>query len=151
MFISINRVFPVLVFTVSIAVCATSSARPLTENERKAVESGVSNELKDPYSAKFTHGDYPAKKANGIYCGKVNARNSYGAYIGNKLFAVMIMKMGDNDYMAPLVGDISNQEVVASTCASGGYDLRINKALKKSVNDERKAKGFEPLANEYFY
>lgn len=65
------------------------SARELTKEEVEAVEIGVGQQLKDPYSAKYTHGSYMFEgRSGGVYCGKVNAKNSYGAYIGDRLFAV---------------------------------------------------------------
>lgn len=48
----------------------------------------VSRDLKDPYSAKFEGlyigTTYPKKQP--VVCGTINAKNSYGAYIGRKMF-----------------------------------------------------------------
>ena len=41
----------------------------------EAVEIGVGQQLKDPYSAKYTHGSYMFEgRSGGVYCGKVNAK-----------------------------------------------------------------------------
>ena len=47
----------------------------------------IKSQLKDPYSAVF-EGIYMGKTENGapVVCGTVNAKNSYGGYIGRKNF-----------------------------------------------------------------
>jgi hypothetical protein len=40
----------------------------------------------------------------GVYCGKVNAKNSYGAYIGDRLFAVVFIDTKSDG----LLGDAAN-------------------------------------------
>ena len=42
------------------------SARELTKEEVEAVEIGVGQQLKDPYSAKYTHGSYMFEGRSGV-------------------------------------------------------------------------------------
>ncbi|MDD9221540.1 hypothetical protein [Enterobacter kobei] len=127
-------------------------ARELLPEEVTAVESTVKQGLKDPYSAHFELGDFPETDKNSLYCGLVNAKNSYGAYTGNQLFSVMLMKNDKGEYKAlsmdknyaddkPL-----DQEVIAASCASAGYPVKVKKYLVKNVNKSRKAKGLPNLS-----
>lgn len=128
------------------------SARELTKEEVEAVEIGVGQQLKDPYSAKYTHGSYMFEgRSGGVYCGKVNAKNSYGAYIGDRLFAVVFIDTKSDGLLAVPVGSMDSQEAISSLCASSGYDLRVNKIFKDDVNEERARKGFSKLDDAYFY
>lgn len=49
--------------------------------------------LKDPDSAKFT-GPNRGKVNTGSWCGYVNAKNSFGGYVGDKSFIVMFDDQG---------------------------------------------------------
>lgn len=66
----------------------------------------VRNRLKDPESATFSD-IYGVKneslRAGFSICGKVNAKNSFGGYVGNKSFAVT----GNNAVLAPEGGNFS--------------------------------------------
>lgn len=55
----------------------------LIENAKNMIKS----QLKDPYSAQFEN-IYIGKTENNlpVVCGEVNAKNSYGAYVGRKKF-----------------------------------------------------------------
>ena len=124
----------------------------LTKEEVEAVEIVVGQQLKDPYSAKYTHGSYMFEgRSGGVYCGKVNAKNSYGAYIGDRLFAVVFIDTKSDGLLAVPVGSMDSQEAISSLCASSGYDLRVNKIFKDDVNKERARKGFSKLDDAYFY
>ncbi|HHH3206602.1 TPA: hypothetical protein ACPY7B_003354 [Klebsiella pneumoniae] len=125
-------------------------ARELTDVEKKSVEQGVGKLLKDPYSAKYTHDSYEDTHGNKTYCGKVNAKNSYGAYIGDRMFAVVFIDTESEGLIAPAL-DMDNQEVVKSVCASAGYDIPVSKLFKDDVNKSRLEKGFSKLSNSYFY
>jgi len=67
---------------------------PLEDNSAiKAVEDAVKEGLKDPFSAQFR--DF-FTVSSGKVCGQVNAKNSYGAYVGWKLFVTTpLHKVGD--------------------------------------------------------
>lgn len=68
-------------------------ARPITEDEKSAVENVIREEMKDPDAAKFYHMDFPYPDTTFTYCGYVNGKNSYGAYAGKQLFATFLGKM----------------------------------------------------------
>lgn len=63
------------------------AAYTLTQSDTKVVEQGVRNSLKDPASAMFGHMK-AAKRTDGLItvCGSVNARNSFGGYVGMEPF-----------------------------------------------------------------
>jgi hypothetical protein len=70
-------------------VATASSAVPITLSKAQieSIKAGVAKDLKDPESARF--GDsFRAVESSGaiIVCGYVNAKNSYGGYIGEKPF-----------------------------------------------------------------
>ena len=64
-------------------------------------ESRVADSLKDPDSAKFRK----SFEGDGVYCGEVNAKNSFGAYIGwkkwvwNPALTVMQGQVKDKDFV----------------------------------------------------
>lgn len=64
----------------------------LTQEQQQAAISVVKESLKDPYSAVFDSEVQGYKKVPPALgytaCGKVNAKNAYGAFTGKKLFAV---------------------------------------------------------------
>ena len=147
-----SHFFLFFVFCFSCFFSSVLSARELTKEEVEAVEIGVGQQLKDPYSAKYTHGSYIFEgRSGGVYCGKVNAKNSYGAYIGDRLFAVVFIDTKSDGLLAAPLGRMDSQEVISSLCASSGYDLRVNKIFKDDVNKERTQKGFPKLDDAYFY
>ncbi len=133
-----------------------SSARPLTEPEREAVEKTIREEMKDPDAAKFYHQDYPYPDSTYMYCGYVNGKNYYGAYAGKQLFAAFIFPKTDKQELTVASFDINSStgeptdpDVLASMCAGAGYDLPVKKILFKGVNDDRKKKNIPPLEKRY--
>lgn len=79
-----------IVFTSALILVSCSAAADYPEKYSTLVESAKSNiraQLKDPYSAEFE--DIFIGKSNNnspVVCGKVNAKNSYGGYVGRKRF-----------------------------------------------------------------
>lgn len=61
----------------------------LNEAQKTQIREAVGEELKDPFSAQY---DWKPVYDEYIYCGRVNSKNSYGAYTGYKLFAVLYAK-----------------------------------------------------------
>jgi len=141
-----KRLGVLFLFFLSIA----AEARPLTDPEKKAIESTIREEMKDPEAAKFYHGDFPYPNTY-MYCGYVNGKNSYGAYAGKQLFAVMVDKNDKGEYFAlsfdysKATGEPTEPEVIATLCANNGYDLPVKKMFYKDVNRERKKKNIPPL------
>lgn len=69
-----------------------SSLRDVTASEKAAMISAVKDVLKDPASAKFK---WPPIYPNAeVYCGFVNAKNSYGGYTGDELYYLAFHRTG---------------------------------------------------------
>lgn len=93
--------------------------------ERTAVTALVHAELKDPSSAQFQW--LPIAKS-GIYCGRVNAKNSYGGYTGFRPFVVFWNEA--TGLRKPLPGalvasdsDNAMTDVIQQQCSSAGYKV----------------------------
>lgn len=62
----------------------------LTDEERKELERTISIELRDPSSAIFRDEIFRICEGGSCYyCGEVNAKNLFGAYVGFRTFQVM--------------------------------------------------------------
>ena len=69
-----------------------SALRELTAPEKKALAEGFAKGLKDPASAQFQWAKVPKSPSDSEdYCGMVNAKNSYGGYVGSMPFMGMIL------------------------------------------------------------
>jgi len=73
--------------------------RPLTDIEKKIVASTYAERLRDPLSAQFRWHNLirlpSARSHELIYCFQVNAKNSYGSYIGFKtIFGTVTQRNG---------------------------------------------------------
>jgi len=70
----------------------------VTPEIESAAKEGLKHTLKDPDSAKIS---ISSAFDNGqdviIVCGSVNAKNSYGGYVGSSLFEVSVMKVKKTD------------------------------------------------------
>lgn len=73
-----------------VMIFSTQTQDYILENgQPKAVEESIESVkrgLKDPYSAIVSSVELKAYKSGVVVCGNVNAKNSYGAYTGNKRF-----------------------------------------------------------------
>lgn len=69
----------------------------------------VRNKLKDPQSARFSRITY--QKHTNVICGYVNAKNSYGGYIGDRRFVIV------NGYVNILDGTSTVNEYFATMCS----------------------------------
>ena len=88
----------------------------LSPSLKSAIKAHVSASLKDPYSAKFSP-ITASENAEGTQyriCGFVNAKNSFGGYVGMKPFQLLYnvdskrivhTGIGDNDIMASTIVD----------------------------------------------
>lgn len=65
-----------------------SACKPSDEEMIKFGESLVRHSLKDPESAKFSSYYRPFGDGVGYVCGTVNAKNSYGGYVGNRNYYI---------------------------------------------------------------
>ena len=130
-------------------------ARPITVDERAAVEDVIREEMKDPEAAKFYHMDFPYPDNTFTYCGYVNGKNSYGAYSGKQLFATFLGKNADGKLIAASfdvnsqTGEPVDQSVISTLCASAGYDIPVKKMFFQDVNKNRAEKGIPKLNSQY--
>jgi hypothetical protein len=115
----------------SAAYSGPADARSPTEQEKKVISEAVSRQLKDPYAAKFVFPALPILKDGGMpfYCGLVNSKNSYGAYVGETPFGVALVVRKGNIVGAIPIGDLGNPsssttEATMRQCAAEGRPLR---------------------------
>lgn len=92
-----------------------SAPRPLTDVEKALISEHVGSSLKDPASASYTYLNY---NGSNYYCGKVNAKNSYGGYVGKEFFLVRLSNQAGKlvPMDAPALG-----AGVLQMCAAAGY------------------------------
>lgn len=105
--------------------CAKITRRELIGLEKSAVISAVKTELKDPYSAQFKWMKVVKQKSSiQDYCALVNAKNSYGGYVGYTPFQVMIAKESNGNITAigPIIGNEDTMDMVLEHCASRCYE-----------------------------
>lgn len=113
------------------ALLATTSGEALardtlTAKEKSAIEKAVKRELLDPESARFKWLNLPpgtsTKSSAVTYCGLVNSKNSYGGYVGDSPFQVIIMWSEKGkllDEVDVFIRD--NKNVTYKICADAGY------------------------------
>lgn len=143
-----------LILMFVLAISSTSAlSRELLPEEKSAVETTIRDEMKDPDAAKFYFADFPVESSY-VYCGLVNGKNSYGAYVGKKLFAVFLVKNDKGEYKAlslnsnKSTGEPSSQDIISATCSGAGYDVMVPSYLVKNVNKTRKNNGLPPLTKD---
>ena len=72
---------------------ADTELRELNSAEKKLLAEHLSRDLKDPGSAQFRWTKFPKIPSDNEpihYCGTVNAKNSYGGYVGHQPFIAVI-------------------------------------------------------------
>lgn len=117
----------------ALAGCQTTVEPPpqttpyaLNEKEIEIVKSGVRDSLKDPASALFRGQFKAARGSKGtIYvCGLVNARNSFGGYVGDKPFIGILATApggkGASFTVADMGGTDTDTFVTAGMCKTYG-------------------------------
>ncbi len=99
-------------------------AAALTSSERSAILEAVKSTLKDPYSAVIS--SVSAKKNAGgtviEVCGLINAKNSFGAYVGNRPFFAFATRTAGVLTVSPGILTIANEpyelEFVRQKCSA---------------------------------
>jgi len=100
-------------------------ARELSGAEKSVISKSILESLKDPESARFKWPPYV--DGSDLYCGYVNAKNSFGGYVGDARFAAFVVIVdGEIRVSAPVgiaTGDPSDptSRAVEATCAKKGY------------------------------
>lgn len=84
------KVVPVLALVAGITLGFAASAatpKPATSQQLEVIRTALQDKLKDADSAKFMNVRMlPAVEGMFNVCGKINAKNSYGAYVGYRTF-----------------------------------------------------------------
>lgn len=118
-----------VIFSVMGGTAHADAAKPATSQQVAAVRAAMQDKLKDADSAKFmdvqlTH---RANAPDGmlIVCGKVNAKNSYGAYGGYKaFFGSYLDATKDRKAFAIIMAIDDDDSPVANTmCEQSGISL----------------------------
>lgn len=123
------RAHTILLICVTMAACGSENReRDELIAEAKAA---VGEQLKDPESAKFSEIGVPRP---GVVCGKVNGKNSYGAYSGAERFV----------YIGQTVADYRSRMKVGETGA-----LLERKEQGYPTNDGWKPIDFYPVSEKY--
>lgn len=111
-----------LILAMAFSACISVPGRASTADDRRRVEAEVKRKLKDGESARFLWPKWT--RDDTIYCGWVNAKNSYGGYTGYKLFYAQLTKSAEGSISnVLLLFDDDNPGIVESSCANFGYDI----------------------------
>lgn len=96
----------------------------LTASERSIVLEAVKASLKDPYTAVISAVSAKKNASGSVIevCGMINAKNSYGAYVGNRPFFALATKTAGILTVSPSVLTIANElyelEFVRQKCTA---------------------------------
>lgn len=86
------RILSTFLSLAALSACSTPvgvAPTALSQTDEVNARSAVKAALKDPYSAQFgAFSAFQLDNGDRVYCGKVNAKNSYGGYIGYQTFFV---------------------------------------------------------------
>lgn len=115
-----------LFFVVALAGHEAMARDTLTAKERETIEKAVKRELLDPESARFKWMRLPpgtsTKSSSITYCGLVNSKNSYGGYVGDRPFQVVIMWSEKGTLLSEIYVFIRDDtERTLKICADEGY------------------------------
>lgn len=115
-----KKIIGMLTLFAVVVACNSVSARELMPKEKSIIETAARQQLKDPDSAKFYWQDY---KGGEIYCGHVNAKNSYGGYAGKALLMVGVKTNSKGEVMSAETSIKSGEmeKLMAPICTEAGY------------------------------
>jgi hypothetical protein len=107
----------ILAACLCLACCAKplpSTPVSLTDANEAAIQNGVRSSLKDPESARI-RALAASQTSDGVIhvCGMVNARNSFGGYVGDQ----------------PFIGQLAGPTFVVTNMASPAYDFSMPMVL----------------------
>lgn len=120
-----RRLFIIAALAATPAMAQTPA--PVSASLKQAVSQIMTKKLKDGTSAQYRW--LPMVKDSVVYCGFVNAKNSYGAYIGFEPFMVIGAEGKSGKFSAfdavlgasPLGDKV--QQHAARECQSAGYNI----------------------------
>lgn len=119
--------------TLTIVVLATipvgtsyAQQRPLTDAEKKIITSTYGSRLKDPLSAQYRWSNLIKGQADAPdYCFQVNAKNSYGAYVGFQTVLGSVRQRNGTvvsySFKMGAEGSSMMNDTASQFCAIGGY------------------------------
>lgn len=111
-----------VVAALGLAVPAHAAA-PITPAEKAAITKAFGGVLRDGVSARWRW--LPPAEGNVItYCGFVNSKNAYGAYVGFQPFMVSLVRRNAMVF-SPMTGseDSDDGAIARRMCADKGYDI----------------------------
>lgn len=89
-----NTLAGIVLFLIAVITSHEAMARDLTLKEKAIIVKAVKRDLVDPESARFKWvklaPEINTKDALAWYCGLVNSKNSFGGYVGDAPFAVLV-------------------------------------------------------------
>lgn len=108
-----------LIFLLSL-LAADATPRPPSPKVQAAIKRHAETKLKDAVSAQWK---WPAAQGEGkFYCGWINAKNSFGAYVGWTPYAAIIEK--DVVTLFRVFGSNAvADDAFKSSCEAQGYNL----------------------------
>ena len=119
-------------------------AKELDNFVRKSKEALTIN-YKDPASAEFTELVVSESSDKQTLCGKVNGKNSYGGYVGRKMFYVLYYKSGPMERFNPVIW--TEGQSPAEKDSNSDYAPMREAALKLVASELELAKVYcEPSA-----
>jgi hypothetical protein len=103
----------------------TYTTMAVTSSQTRAVEAAVRDALKDPNSAMFRHPFQGSTDESGtiFICGFVNARNSFGGYVGDTPFIAGYEPLTGTGVFISMGGTDSETFAVLSVCRNRGIVL----------------------------
>ncbi|BAC46134.1 bll0869 [Bradyrhizobium diazoefficiens USDA 110] len=119
--------------TLALVVIATipgrtsyAQQRPLTDAEKKIITSTYGSRLKDPLSAQYRWPNLIKAQADAPdYCFQVNAKNSYGGYVGFQTVLGSVTQRNGTvvGYRYKMGAESSSMmnDTASEFCAIGGY------------------------------
>jgi len=122
-----------LVSAASALLLTDAPRRPMPAADRGVIEAAVGEQLRDAESARFRWPLASAEPDEIGYCGFVNAKNVYGAYVGFRPFYILGYRRngprGDGRYVVDEVriadedAEALDSIVVQRMCRETGYDI----------------------------
>lgn len=116
-----------LVATTSAASAhATEAARPATKAEVAAMTQQLKERLKDPGSVQLRNVKaIKTPDAGTQICGEVNAKNSFGGYVGFAAFIGSVFYLDTKKFVMPMIVGIDDADgtVVRDMCREKGITL----------------------------
>jgi hypothetical protein len=93
-----KRLIALTILSLCVSATANAQTRALTDIDKKAIANDYGKRLKDPASAQYQWAPVPiesiTKGPKVAYCFQVNAKNSYGGYVGSRLIIGALLVNG---------------------------------------------------------